>query len=89
MKTLPKIIVRVDDGAEFVLDEKLQTYSLKSLSEQKAKGHLVLEFSYELLMENYRNRGRFVIPTGKEDWNSVRRKYFSKFGGTGGHGDYE
>jgi hypothetical protein len=85
MKTLPKIIVRIDDGMEFVLDEKSQTYSLKSCAEYKAKGHLVFEYSYKLLMEDY--RGKFVIPTGKEDWNDVRRKYFSQFDDTDGHGD--
>ncbi len=58
MKSLPKIIVRIDDGEEFVLNEN-GTYSNRCMLPFKAKGHLVNEYSYDILMVN--NKGFFKV----------------------------
>lgn len=55
---LPKTIIRVDDGEEFVLNEN-GTYSSKVMILFRDKGHLIGEWSYECLM--VKNKGYFKI----------------------------
>ena len=79
MKKLPQRIIRLDDGAVFVLDEKLQTYSLESANNDKKKGHLVWEYTYERLMEDPRNKGSFKVAEGTEDLAAMRKRWLSNF----------
>jgi hypothetical protein len=59
MKTnLPKTLIRVDDGEEFVLNEN-GTYSNKSMLNFRKKGHLIGEWTYDCLMIRY--KGFFKI----------------------------
>lgn len=55
---LPKIIIRLADGEIFILNEN-GTYSLKEMLVFKEKGHLINEYSYDLLMNDERNKGKF------------------------------
>ena len=75
---LPEIIIRIDDGAEFILDENAKTYSLKSFLNDKQKGHLVLEYSYETLMETH--KGNFKVADGTENLELMRKNWLRKFG---------
>lgn len=53
MKTkLPKQIIRIDDGEVFSLNEN-GTYSLEMMK-QKFPNHLYSEYTYEVLMENFK-----------------------------------
>jgi hypothetical protein len=53
MKTkLPKQIIRIDDGEVFSLNEN-GTYSLEMIK-QKFPNHLYNEYTYEVLMENFK-----------------------------------
>jgi hypothetical protein len=58
MKSLPKTIIRINDGEEFVLNEN-GTYSLKLMLPFREKGHLISEYAYECLMVG--NKGKFKI----------------------------
>lgn len=78
MKQLPETIIRLNDGAEFILDEKNRTYSLKSPNNDKEKGHLVWEYSYESLMEGD-SKGFFKIADGTEDLKAMRKSFYEKF----------
>jgi uncharacterized protein with PIN domain len=53
MKKLPKVLIRVSDGAEFILNEN-NKYELKSMQKFKKKGHLIMEWDYESLMAHKR-----------------------------------
>ena len=55
---LPDVLIRIDDGEEFVLNPN-GTYSNKCMLKFKNEGHLIHEWSWECLMEN--NRGHFRI----------------------------
>jgi len=58
MNELPKKIIRIDDGEEFILNEN-GTYSNKCMLPFKAKGHLINEFTYDVLMVNH--KGAFKV----------------------------
>ena len=77
MKNLPKTLIRIDGGEEFVLN-KNGTYSLKASLEWKKKGHLIHEWSYDVLMENIVNKGAFKIADGTEDLVSMKKAYWKK-----------
>ena len=57
MKTLPKVIVRIDDSAEFVLNEETQLYCYKSPVTGRIEDPL-FGASYRILMEGD-NKGFF------------------------------
>jgi len=59
MLGLPKIIIRIDDGEEFVLNEN-GTYSSRCMLKFKEKGHLINEWTYDNLM--VANKGYFKVP---------------------------
>lgn len=61
MNDLPKTIVRIDDGQELILDEKLKTYSFKMSQKDKLIGRFIFEFTYERLMEDPRSKGKFRV----------------------------
>lgn len=57
MKTkLPKQIIRIDDGEVFSLNEN-GTYQLEMMK-QKFPNHLRLEYTYEVLIENFKGHFR-------------------------------
>ncbi len=64
MSNLPKVIIRIDDGEEFVLNEN-GTYSNRCMLKFKEKGHLINEYTYDILMIN--NKGYFKIKMENED----------------------
>ena len=72
---LPKKIIRMDDGAEFLLNEVTQTYSLWY---PKMEEHLNHEYTYERLMEDPRNKGIFKIADGTEDLMAMRKALFER-----------
>lgn len=55
---LPKTIIRLDDGEIFILNEN-GTYSAKEMIKYREKGHLINEYSYDLLMNDKRYKGKF------------------------------
>jgi len=76
MKILPKKIIRMNDGAEFLLNEVTQEYSLWYPGNEN---HLNLGYSYELLMESpANNNGSFKVADGKEDLMAMRKKWMDE-----------
>jgi hypothetical protein len=73
MKNLPKKIIRLDDGAEFLLNEVTQTYSLWYAG---CENHLQHEYTYERLMEDPRCKGEFKVADGTEDLMAMRKSWF-------------
>jgi hypothetical protein len=56
MKTktkLPKEIIRIDDGEVFTLNADGKTYSLEFMK-RRFPSHLYSEYTYKVLMENYK-----------------------------------
>lgn len=79
MKTptsLPGIIIRMDDGQEFILDKTTGKYSLKSCQTWKAQGHYIHEYTYERLMGA--NDGKFKVADGTEDIAKMQRDWMDK-----------
>lgn len=52
-RELPKVIIRLSDGEEFVLNENGK-YHLKKMQSFKDSGYLVNEYSYETLMKDFK-----------------------------------
>lgn len=75
MKTLPKKIIRVDDGAEFLLNEVTQTYELWMPGMEQ---HLHNQYTYERLMEDPRSRGVFKVADGTEDLKAMRKSWMDR-----------
>ena len=69
---LPKKIIRIDDGAEFLLNEVTQKYSLWYAG---CENHLNHQYSYELLMNDERNKGKFKVADGTEDLMAMKKKW--------------
>lgn len=91
MDVKPQKIIRLDDGAEFVLNEKGE-YALKI--NESTNGSW--SYTYERLMEDPRNKGAFKVADGTEDleamrkaWRDkvLRRKVIYEMDYYGGHGD--
>ena len=82
---LPKRIIRVDDGMEFILNEENQLYRIHTgiprLDDPK---HLHNEYSYERLMEDPRSKGSFKVADGTEDVESMKKDWFQRFKNRGG-----
>lgn len=72
---LPKKLIRLDDGAEFFLNEITQLYFLWTPG---CEEHLSHEYSYERLMEDSRSKGKFKVADGTEDILAMRRAWFDK-----------
>lgn len=75
MKTLPKKIIRIDDGAEFLLNEVTQTYSLWYPG---MENHLNHEYTYERLVEDPRSKGTFKVADGTEDLKAMRKSWINR-----------
>ena len=82
MKKLPKTIIRLDDGEEFVLN-KNGTYSLKASLEWKKKGHLINEYTYECLM----SLDGFKVADGTEDIEGMKKAYWEMINNRGDWGE--
>ena len=86
MNNLPKRIIRLDDGAEFVLDERLGTYSMK-LDIPNYVGH---QYTYERLMEDPRSKGAFKVADGTEDLVAMKKAWLDSIvDNNDGHGNEE
>ena len=84
-RSLPPIIIRFDDGAEFVLNENTGRYALKSINNG---GNLISEYTYECLMEDERNIGKFKVADGTEDLEAMKQRWFKSFkDNNDGHGN--
>lgn len=80
MKSLPKIIIRLDDGMEFVLDERTDKYSVRTgIPKIDDQSHYHHQYSYELLMESPANKGMFKISDGTEDIKAMKDAWFKRF----------
>lgn len=75
MKNLPKKIIRLDDGAEFLLNEETKRYSLWYPG---MENHLNNEYTYERLLENPRNKGAFKVADGTEDIRAMRQDWLRR-----------
>jgi hypothetical protein len=91
MSTLPKKIIRVDDGAEFLLNEVTQTYyiwlPIRGLNESGGFG-----YTYERLMEDPRSKGTFKVADGTEDLLTMKKRWMDEMNRVsnnshGGYGD--
>jgi hypothetical protein len=71
MKTLPKKIIRLDDGAEFILNSKTNLYELK-LSNNKDP---MFSYTYECLMKT--NQGYFKVADGTEDIKAMKEAWIN------------
>jgi len=88
MENLPKSIIRLSDGEEFVLDEKTGKYIPELNVKYKVKGHLVWDFTYEQLMEYPQNRGFFKVKDGTEDLEAMKKNWLKLCEShNDGHGD--
>ena len=86
---LPKRIIRLDDGAEFLLNEESGEYrihlGIPHLDDPK---HLHLEYTYERLMEDPRSKGCFKVADGTEDLMAMRKAWFDRVNQpSDGHGN--
>ena len=80
---LPKRIIRLDDGAEFVLNDKGE-YALKINNNT----HGSWSYTYERLIEDPRNKGAFKVADGTEDLEAMRKSWRdSVLHKNDGHGD--
>lgn len=89
MINLPKKIIRMDDGMEFVLDEKLGTYHVHLGIPHLDEGdHFRHEYTYEGLM----SCGGFKVSDGTEDIAAMKKKCHDEMTRSmkkhRGHGDY-
>ena len=88
---LPKKIIRLDDGMEFLLNESTGKYrihlGIPHLDDPK---HLHNEYSYERLMEHPSNKGMFKVADGTEDLESMKRDWIKRTKShNDGHGNGE
>lgn len=74
MNALPKKIIRSDDGAEFLLNERTQEYELWLPGHE---GHLKLGYTYGRLMEDERSKGSFKVADGTEDLLAMKKAWLA------------
>lgn len=88
MKYLPKKIIRLDDGAEYLLNENSQRYSLW-IPSMEQEDHLTWEYDYDTLMHSPAHTGKFKVADGKEDLLAMKKSWLEsvKRSGLHGHGD--
>lgn len=83
MKNLPKVLIRLDDGIRFLLNEH-DRYAVESL------GNPMWDYTYETLMESPGCKGCFKIADGTEDVEAMQRAWFERIKNAKydrGHGD--
>jgi hypothetical protein len=80
MKVLPKKIIRLDDGAEFLLDESTNKYEIWL---PFIKGENIgNQYSYEVLMSH---KGEFKVADGTEDLLKMKKDWIKSIKGNNGH----
>lgn len=80
MKTLPKKLIRLDDGMEFLLNESTGQYRVHTgIPHIDDPIHLHNEYSYERLMEDPRSKGAFKVADGSEDIDGMKKAWVEKF----------
>jgi hypothetical protein len=76
---LPKKIIRLDDGMEFVLNPKTKKYRVHlGVKRLDDPNHLHFEYDYERLMDDERNPGRFKVADGTEDIAAMKKAWFDR-----------
>ena len=86
---LPKKLIRLDDGMEFILNEKTNEYCVHTgIPNLDNEEHLHWGYSYERLMEDDRSKGKFKIADGTEDIQAMKKAWFEKVKRNGGD-DYD
>ena len=84
MKTLPKTIIRLDDGMRFLLNERTNKYHIE-LAGGDYNSHYIVEYSYEQLMEY---KGLFKVADGTEDLKAMRDNWIKRcVDNNDGHGN--
>lgn len=87
MNLLPKKIVRLDDGAEFLLNEINQLYHLWYPDLPSEGG---LGYSYDRLMTDSRSMGKFKVADGSEDLLAMKKRWLDSIkSNNDGHGNEE
>ena len=85
MKDLPERIIRLDDGAEFVLKDNGK-YSMKAVKGFKG----MWEYTYEQLMEWPQNKGYFKVVDGTEDLEAIKKDWLKRcMRHNDGHGEWD
>jgi hypothetical protein len=73
MVVLPKRIIRLDDGVEFVLNHEGK-YVIKISDDIEGNW----SYSYEQLMEYPNNKGFFKVADGTEDLEAMKRDWIKR-----------
>ena len=91
LKNLPKKIIRMDDGMEFVLDEKLGTYHVHlGIPHLDESDHIRHEYTYERLMDDPRSKRKFKVADGTEDIAAMKKAWSDSLkNNNDGHGNEE
>lgn len=91
MTNPPKSIIRIDDGAEFLLNEKTGQYYIDCPKGVDITKHLMMEYPYESLI-NPHHGGFFKVRTSETEaeLEAIRRAFHDKLRREySGHGDLE
>ena len=76
VKCLPKRIIRMDDGMEFLLNEETQLYSVHlGIPRLDNADQIHTEYSFERLMCDPRSKGLFKIADGTEDIAAMKQRW--------------
>ena len=76
---LPKKIIRLEDGMIFELNKEKNTYTLKlGIPHLDDPKHFHNEYTYETLMDDPRNKGKFKVFDGTENIEDIRKFYWNK-----------
>lgn len=79
VKDLPKTIIRLEDGMEFLLNNSTGKYrvhlGIPHLDDPK---HLHSEYTYERLIEDPRSKGKFKVADGTEDLEAMKRNWLKQ-----------
>jgi len=89
---LPKKIIRLDDGMEFVLNESTERYLIRTgISHLDYPAHFHHEHAYDRLMNDPRCKGMFKVADGTEDIAAMKKSWIDRMNairkGFGGCGD--
>src|SRR5882672_9477429 len=78
--TLPEKIIRVDDGMEFLLNKETGLYRVHlGIPHLDSNDNYHHEYSFELLMLDPKNSGKFKISDGTEDVKALKKAWVEKF----------
>jgi len=74
MKYLPKTLIRLDDGAKFILNEPDNLYYLRLTDDDLG----MFGYTYERLMDDYRSKGNFKVADGTEDTEQMMKNWMDR-----------